>query len=160
MSVEIRDLEPADEPRWRELWAGYLDFYDHPLPEEVTATTWRRLLAREQGLSGQVAVDAGGRVVGFVHRVLHAGTWATGPRCYLEDLYVDEAVRGAGAGRALIEATRAHAVAHGCSEVFWITETGNTTARGLYDRVATLTDHVRYEVDLTAPSVRAEDPCG
>lgn len=148
MSVAIRDLQPADEARWRELWAAYLDFYDHPLPEEVTATTLRRLLAREQGLSGQVAVDADGRVVGFVHRVVHAGTWSTGPRCYLEDLFVDEAVRGTGAGRALIEATRAYAEQQGCSEVFWITETGNATARQLYDRVATLADYVRYEIEL------------
>lgn len=149
MSVQIRDLAAEDEPRWRELWAGYLDFYEHPLPEEVTATTLRRLLAREHGLSGQVALDEDGRVIGFVHRVIHAGTWSTGPRCYLEDLYVDAAVRGTGAGRALIEATRAYAVAQGCSEVFWITETGNTTARRLYDRVATLADYVRYEIDLS-----------
>jgi GNAT superfamily N-acetyltransferase len=149
VSVTVRVPGPADEPRWRELWAAYLDFYDHPLPEEVTASTWRRLLAREQGLSAQVAVDADDRVVGFVHRVVHAGTWSVGPRCYLEDLFVDAAARGTGAGRALIDATREHAVAHGCSEVFWITETGNTTARRLYDRVGVLTDYVRYEIDLS-----------
>jgi GNAT superfamily N-acetyltransferase len=149
VSVRVRGLEPADEPRWRELWAAYLDFYDHPLPEDVTATTWRRLLAQEQGLSAEVAVDADGHVVGFVHRVLHAGTWSVGPRCYLEDLFVDADVRRAGAGRALIEATREHAVAHGCSEVFWITETGNTTARGLYARVGVLADYVRYEIELS-----------
>jgi hypothetical protein len=33
--------------------------------------------------------------------------------------------------------------------VYWITESGNTVARRLYDRVATLADHVRYEIDLT-----------
>ncbi len=148
MTVTVRDLAPADEPRWRELWAGYLDFYGNPLPEEVTAATWSRLLAREQGLSGQVAVGDDGAVVGFVHRIVHAGTWSAAPRCYLEDLFVDPEVRGSGAGRALIAATHEHAARLGCSEVYWITEEDNTVARRLYDRVATLTPYVRYEIEL------------
>lgn len=148
MSVTVRDLTAADEPRWRELWAGYLDFYEHPLPEEVTAATFGRLLAREDGMRGQVAVADDGQVVGFVHTVVHAGTWSVAPRCYLEDLYVASEVRGTGAGRALIEAARDHAAALGCSEVYWITESGNVTARRLYDRVAKLADYVRYEIEL------------
>jgi GNAT superfamily N-acetyltransferase len=148
VSVQVRDLAPEDEPRWRELWAGYLEFYDHPLPEDVTAATWRRLLAREDGMGGQAAVDGDGRVVGFVHQVVHPGTWSTAPKCYLEDLYVDTDVRGTGAGRALIEATRERARVLGCSEVYWITQSGNATARRLYDQVATLADYVRYEIDL------------
>ena len=149
MSVLVRDLAARDEPRWRELWAGYLDFYAHPLPEDVTAATWRRLLAREDGMAAQVAEAADGEVVGFVHRVVHAGTWSIGPRCYLEDLYVTPEVRGTGAGRALIEATRDAAIAAGCAELYWITDEGNAVARRLYDRVATLSPYVRYDVDLS-----------
>ncbi|WP_052665496.1 GNAT family N-acetyltransferase [Nitriliruptor alkaliphilus] len=146
--MTVRDLAAGDEPRWRELWADFLEFYEHPLPEEVTATTLTRLLAREDGMRGQVAVADDGKVVGFVHTVVHAGTWSVAPRCYLEDLFVAADVRGTGAGRALIEAARTHAAALGCSEVYWITESGNATARRLYDRVAKLADYVRYEIEL------------
>lgn len=148
MTVTVRDLAPEDEARWRELWAGYLAFYEHDLDPEVTDATWRRLLAGERGLGALVAVDEGGRVVGLVHRVVHAGTWSTEDRCYLEDLFVDPAVRGRGTGRSLIEATAARARAEGCDELYWITGTDNATARRLYGRLATLSDFVRYEIDL------------
>jgi ribosomal protein S18 acetylase RimI-like enzyme len=148
VTVTVRDLAPDDEPRWRELWAGYLAFYEHDLDAEVTDATWRRLSAGDGGLGGQVAVDDAGRVVGLVHRVVHAGTWSTEGRCYLEDLFVEPAARGQGAGRALIEATAARAREEGCDELYWITATDNATARRLYDRVATLSDFVRYEIEL------------
>jgi ribosomal protein S18 acetylase RimI-like enzyme len=80
--------------------------------------------------------------------VVHAGTWSTEGRCYLEDLFVEPAARGQGAGRALIEATAARAREEGCDELYWITATDNATARRLYDRVATLSDFVRYEIEL------------
>jgi GNAT superfamily N-acetyltransferase len=149
VTVTVRDLTPEDEARWRELWAGYLAFYEHELDAEVTDATWRRLLTGERGLGALVAVDEAGQVVGIVHRVVHAGTWSTADRCYLEDLFVDPAVRGRGVGRALIEATAARARDEGCDELYWITGTDNATARRLYDRVATLSDFVRYEVDLS-----------
>jgi GNAT superfamily N-acetyltransferase len=149
VTTTVRDLAPEDEQRWRELWAGYLAFYEHELPEEVTAATWRRLLAGEAGLGALVAVDEEGRVVGIVHRVVHAGTWSRAARCYLEDLFVDPTDRERGVGRALIEATAARARDEGCDELYWITATDNATARRLYDRVAKLSDFVRYEVELT-----------
>ena len=42
-------------------------------------------------------------LVGITHVVLHPNTWNTTECCYLEDLYVSDAVRGQGVGRALIE---------------------------------------------------------
>jgi hypothetical protein len=38
----------------------------------------------------------GRKVIGFAMCVLHEGTWSTAPICYLEDLFVDAAERGAG----------------------------------------------------------------
>jgi hypothetical protein len=39
------------------------------------------------------------KVIGFAMCILHEGTWSTAPICYLEDLFVDAAERGAGAGK-------------------------------------------------------------
>ena len=36
-TISIRDPQPADEPAWRELWAGYNAFYETVVPERVTA---------------------------------------------------------------------------------------------------------------------------
>jgi GNAT superfamily N-acetyltransferase len=148
-AVSIRDLAPRDEARWRELWGTYLDFYEHPLPEAVTAETWRRLVGAEDGLRALVAVDDEDHPIGFAHLLLHPTTWAVEPSCYLEDLVVDPAARGRGVGRALLEAVVERARDEGAEGVQWLTQAGNHLARGLYDDVATLSDYVRYELNLS-----------
>jgi GNAT superfamily N-acetyltransferase len=148
-SIAIRDLAPRDEPRWRELWAVYLDFYEEPLPDEVTTTTWRRLVGQEQGFRALVAVDDDDRPVGFAHLLLHPTTWTVEPSCYLEDLVVDPAVRGRGIGRALLAAVVERARREGAEGVHWLTQADNEVARGLYDDVAVVSDFVRYEWNLS-----------
>jgi GNAT superfamily N-acetyltransferase len=148
----IRDLAPRDEARWRELWAVYLEFYGYPLPDEVTAVTWQRLVGAELGFRALVAVDADDHPVGFAHLLLHPTTWAVEPSCYLEDLVVDPVHRGQGIGRTLLAAVVERARREGAEGVTWMTQDGNDVARGLYDQVATLSDYVRYEIDLSSPT--------
>ncbi len=129
MNVTVRDAVAADEPTWRRLWAGYLAFYEAKVAEPVTAATWARILDPAAPIFCRVAaVD--GRVVGFANHVLHAGTWATAPLCYLEDLFVDVAARGTGAGRALIDDLLALGNARGWDRVYWHTYETNARARG------------------------------
>jgi GNAT superfamily N-acetyltransferase len=144
--VTVRALRESDRPSWERLWAGYLDFYEHPLPSSVTEVTWQRLLRRSSGLSAVVA-EVDDVVVGFAHTLEHASTWAEVPSVYLEDLFVDPALRGRGVGRALIDAVVAAASERGCDGVHWITAADNP-ARALYRQVARETTWVRYEVDL------------
>ena len=76
-------------------------------------------------------------------------TWTTTDYCYLEDLFVAPSARGGGVGRALIEHVHAWAAEHGSAKVYWLTAESNTTARALYDRVATRTGMIHYQVGLT-----------
>ncbi len=103
-SSKIRELQSGDRARWDELWAGYLEFYREKLPQEISDATWQRLIDPDDQPHGLVALDGDGRVIGFVHYHFHLSTWSLAGYCYLEDLFVDPAVRGRGAGRALIEA--------------------------------------------------------
>ncbi|MDX6697239.1 MAG: hypothetical protein QOE65_636 [Solirubrobacteraceae bacterium] len=141
--VRIRPVRAADEGAWRELWDGYCEYYEVEVPEEVTAETWRRLLG-EGGHECLVAEDGDGRVVGFATYLLHPSTWSTRERCYLEDLFVAPAARGAGAGRALVEALRERVRAEGWRELYWHTEGDNVRARGLYDSFVAADGFVRY----------------
>jgi len=43
MTVTIRDAQPEDEMRWRELWSDYLDFYRVAVASDITNMTWRRI---------------------------------------------------------------------------------------------------------------------
>lgn len=139
----IRPLQAEDEAGWRPLWRGYLEFYKTVLPEEVTATTWRRLLDPGEPLYGLVA-ELKGEIAGFAHCVLHRGTWSLTQHCYLEDLYVAASKRGSGLGGALIAAVYREADARGADRVYWLTHETNTTARALYDRVALRSGYLHY----------------
>ncbi len=158
--IVVRPLQERDRDRWRELWDLYLAFYGQELDAEVTAATWRRLLACEHGMGALVATDGEGHVVGLAHHVVHAGTWSTKPVCYLEDLVVDPGFRGRGYGRALIDALVSRAAALGCGNLYWHTAGDNAAARRLYDRVATLSEYVRYDIELpdTGGDTEGEGP--
>lgn len=54
-------------------------------------------------------------------------------------------VRGQGIGRALIKAVYEKADAHGCYQVYWLTESFNEAGRKLYDNVAKLTPFIKYQ---------------
>ena len=142
-TVEIRELQAADRSCWDELWAGYLEYYRHDLPKDITEYTWQRLLDPDAPLHALVAVNEG-NVVGLVHYFFHASTWSVKGYCYLEDLFVDPAARGMGIGRALIEAVYRAADRYGATRVYWHTESENERAQALYNQIATLTPYIQY----------------
>lgn len=139
----IRDLAAADRAQWAPLWAGYLEFYQSTLAPEVTDATFARLIDPASNLFGMVA-EEDGALIGVVQCVLHDHGWFQAQVCYLEDLFVTPAARGKGVGRALIEAVYARADAMGYARVYWLTHETNTSARALYDQVATRTGFIQY----------------
>lgn len=144
MAVRIRKLETRDRAAWRRLFAGYILFYKATVPEAVVDRTWQRLVAGEEDMLALVAVDDGDVPIGLAHVIFHRSTWTEGWYCYLEDLFVDPAVRGKGAGRALIEAVYREADARRCARTYWNTQDFNYRARMLYDQLATKSPFVQY----------------
>lgn len=141
----IRKPGPADEPEWRRLWTGYLEFYQTSVGEDVYRTAWARLLGDDpQDFNGLVA-ERDGRLVGLVHYLFHRHLWRVENVVYLQDLYVEPSERGRGTGAALIEAVYDAADAAGCPSVYWLTQDFNHTARKLYDRIGKLTPFIRYQ---------------
>jgi GNAT superfamily N-acetyltransferase len=145
VAMAVRALDARDKVRWSELFGAYIAFYEALVPDAVVETTWQRLMRGNPGdPEGLVVLDTAGGIVGIAHLLFHASTWSATAYCYLEDLFVDPAVRGQGAGRALIEAAYALADARGATRTYWMTREDNTTARALYDRLATRSPFVQY----------------
>jgi ribosomal protein S18 acetylase RimI-like enzyme len=67
-------------------------------------------------------------------------------QCYLQDLYVSEAIRSRGVGRALIAAVVDAAREAGATRVFWNTQETNAVARRLYDKVGERTGFIQYRI--------------
>lgn len=143
--VAIRPVERADEPEWRRLWTEYLAFYDTRLDERVYATAFARLCGDDPHDHHGLIAEAGGRPVGLAHYLFHRHLWRVENVVYLQDLYVEPAARGVGAGRALIEAVYAAADSARSPSVYWLTQDFNHTARKLYDAVGELTPFIKYQ---------------
>jgi ribosomal protein S18 acetylase RimI-like enzyme len=146
--VTIRPIAPSDKERWLELWEGYLTFYETALPGEITELTWERLNDPDFALDGILAT-VNGLVIGFAHFLYRPSTWAPHGYCYLEDLFVDPSIRGAGAGRSLIDAVIVAARAKKSGRVYWTTKESNTQARVLYDSYSPASEFVQYRLPQT-----------
>ncbi len=145
MPVQVRELAAEDHDAWLPLWQGYLTFYKTSVSDAVTETTWQRIVDPFGTICAFGAFDEAGRMIGFVHYLFHPVTWSETDRCYLEDLFVDPAARGTGAGRALIEAVYRAADQMGADQVYWLTAHDNATARRLYNRIGRATPFMKYQ---------------
>jgi len=140
--IHIASLRPSERTRWEQLWSQYQQFYRVQLPPAATESTWARL--HHGNVHGFGARDPADRLVGFVHFLFHEDTWSTEPACYLQDLYVDPAARGAGCAGQLIAAVAAAAKSAGSTPPYWLTHESNAVARRLYDRVAKNHGFIQY----------------
>ncbi len=157
--LNIRPIEPHDQPQWLDMWHGYLAFYEVALDDATTQALWSRLFDPTSGIRALIAEarDPGnpggptgrGTAIGLCHYILHANTWEIAPVCYLEDLYVQPGERARGVGAAMIERLRTQMAEEGWSRIYWMTREDNYRARGLYDRFARRDAFVRYVIRRT-----------
>jgi len=145
--AEINSLVEGDWEDWRRLWTGYLEYYESTVTEAVYSSTFQRLLAGNTGAENEFRgkiLRTNGKATGLVHFLYHRHCWKIENVCYLQDLFVDPAIRGSGLGRKLIEAVYTDADAEGCPSVYWLTQDFNAAGRRLYDRVGVLTPFIKY----------------
>ena len=143
-SFDIRPLGRRDRAAWGAVWHAYLAFYETERPTEIFDLTFDRYTDADR--TDMVAFMAwdGDTALGLVHAIAHPHGWQADPVTYLQDLYTVPEARGRGVARALIEQVYADADAAGRGSVYWLTQTSNTTARALYDKVAKPTDFMKY----------------
>ena len=143
----VRPVEAADEPRWRELYAGYADFYRVTQSEEMASRVWAWLHDPLHEVEGIVVVDGQGTVQGLAHFRPFARPLSATVGGFLDDLFVDPAARGAGAVDRLLGELRRIGAARGWSVIRWITADDNYRARAKYDQLARRTAWVTYDMD-------------
>jgi GNAT superfamily N-acetyltransferase len=143
--IEITKLQKSDRAAWEKLARGYNAFYETVLPDSDYDRAWQRLLADDEihGLGARLD----DRLVGIAHFLFHSNI-CRAEVCYLQDLFVNEAVRGQGAARALIDAVAAAARRRGASRYYWQTKHDNARARALYDKLALFRGFIRYDYSL------------
>ena len=150
MRIEVRDAMMADQPAWHHMWSANCAHFGTSMTAEEDRELWRRIMDPDHSIGALVssASDIESPLVGFAHYVLHPHTFSSRMVCYLKDLWIEPSARGAGMGRRLIDALIERGRERGWRRVYWHTEADNNAARVLYDRVARVTDYVRYDVSL------------
>ena len=135
MSVAVRPATPGDSA----LILGFIrQLADYEqLAHEAQATEAdiaRDLFGRVPRAFCDIA-EADGQPVGFALWFYNYSTFQGRAGIYLEDLFVQPAARGAGAGKALLQGLAQRCVAEGLGRLEWAVLDWNAPAIGFYDRL-------------------------
>jgi GNAT superfamily N-acetyltransferase len=148
MTVTTRPLEASDRADWDRLFAGYADFYKVDQTSQMRDTVFGWLMDPDHSSNAIVALDGTGAVIGLTHYRPFVSQLRAITNCFLDDLFVDPAARGTGAADALIGAVEDVARTNGWGVVRWITAENNYRGRAVYDRLATRTPWVTYDIKI------------
>lgn len=142
----VRPVRADDHDQWRRLYRGYADFYGVDQTDEMAERVWGWVTDPGHEAEALVAEEADGRLVGLAHYRPFVRPLSASVGGFLDDLFVDPGSRGTGAADLLLEELRAVAAARDWTVVRWITADDNHRARGMYDRIATRTMWVTYDL--------------
>ena len=145
---QVRAPREADRTRWRALYRSYADSYHVEQSEAAADLVWSWIRDPDHEVSALLAQDEHGQVVGLAHYRSFARPLAASTGCFLDDLYVDPPERGSGAADALLAELNRLAGVHGWSVVRWITAEDNYRARAKYDKYATRTTWLTYDMPI------------
>ena len=144
--MQIVRLQPHHRGDWELLYAGYAQFYRSEQTPAMRQQVWSWIHDESAELEAFVAVDENGKAVGLAHFRQFTRPLSATKGGFLDDLFVDPIVRGSSAARSLLLALRDEARRRNWSVIRWITADDNYRARGLYDKVATRTHWITYDM--------------
>lgn len=147
MPVTVRSITPDDKSAWDSLYRGYANFYGVDQTQEMRDRVWGWITDPDHDVNCFVAQEDG-TLIGLTHYRPFFSPLSANVKGFLDDLFVDPATRGSGAAQALIDAVSAHGREKGWAVIRWITADDNYRARGVYDRVATRTGWITYDIKL------------
>ena len=128
----VRHATPADVPAILRLIVALAVFEREPDAVKATEDTLMRSLFGDEAHVFAHVAELDGEVVGTAVWFLNYSTWTGRPGIYLEDLFVSEAARGTGAGKALFKALAEEAMERGCARIDWAVLDWNTSAMDFY----------------------------
>jgi ribosomal protein S18 acetylase RimI-like enzyme len=129
---------------WMLLYAAYADYYKVEQNQEMRDRTWSWIM--EGRIHCLMALNEADKPVGFAHIREFLRPLSSTVAGYLDDLFVDPAQRGGGVVGQLFDAAKALGQEKQWSVIRWITRDDNYRARSVYDKVASRTNWVTYDL--------------
>src|SRR5271170_8138968 len=117
--LDVRDARRSDTPVIHQLIGELADF--EKLRDEVTGSVedLEAHLFGAERYARVIIAESDAQVAGFALYFFNYSTFLCKPGIYLEDLFVRPQFRGAGVGRALLEAVEQRARDRGCGRLEW-----------------------------------------
>jgi ribosomal protein S18 acetylase RimI-like enzyme len=134
--MRVWQAQPNDLEAVTGLMAGFRDSMDRDAPgDELIRATVARLLDDPQTEFLLAAAGEERSAAAVCQLRYRLSVWTGAGDCWLEDLFVEERVRGSGLGRALVEAAFARAGERDCRRIQLDVAETNTPALRLYERL-------------------------
>lgn len=134
MAVTVRKAEISDAETLCRLIHSLAQFED--MADECTATpeSVAKMMTEENGLGGVIAEENGKAVGMAVYSLYKLATFSGKRILYIEDIYVDEAVRNSGIGSMIFEKLKELAEEYNCRRLEWKCLAWNSNARQFYEK--------------------------
>ncbi len=158
MTFTIRDAAPADTGTILRFITDLAIFEKAGHEVEATLDTLEQSLFGPGSVVRAVILEKDGIAAGFAIWFYSYSTWLARKGLYLEDLYVDPAFRGMGAGKLLLRHLAKVALAEDCGRFEWSVLDWNTPAIAVYDAVGASPQNewIRYRLTGDELKVLAE----
>ena len=133
--IVVRRAVATDRAGLADLLSDMQAHYGSPDPPDGAAEMARLLTRTGERLPFALIAERDGALLGLasLSPVLFGGAFQW--MLFLKDLYVSEASRGLGVGRALLTAAARTAVEEDYCRIDWTTDAANAGAQRLYDRL-------------------------
>jgi GNAT superfamily N-acetyltransferase len=138
MELTIRFATAADAETIVSFVRGLAEYEREPDAVELTAAQLAAELESDAALFECLIAEADGAPVGFALFFRNYSTWRGRPGLFLEDIFVPEAFRGRGVGRALMRRLAQVASERGWGRMEWSVLNWNTLAQDFYRKAGGL----------------------
>lgn len=149
MNYLIRDCQESDVNSIVHLCQKHADFERasfNPIGKEDALT---EALFGEQPKLFCLVVESHETIVGYTSYTIDFSTWDAASFMYMDCLYLEDSVRGAGIGEAIMEKLKQIATTKNCINIQWQTPEFNERAIKFYHRVGgTGKEKMRFFLDL------------
>ncbi len=148
MAVLVRQVADHDRNEWNALFAAYCEFGGEEQTSEMRDRVWGWIHDPNAQTLCLVVEDDQARIVGFIHFRPYERPMSATKGAYVDDIFVAPSARGLGAVDQMIQAVGVYAKEQGWDVVRWMTSETNYRARSVYDRHATKSNWVTYQLNL------------
>ena len=149
MSITIREATPKDSQTIFDFIMELAIYEKAPNEVKTTVSEIEKSLFSSNATAKALICEENGVAIGFAVYFYNYSTWLGKKGIYLEDLYVSEAKRKRGAGKALLKYLAQKAVEENCGRFEWSCLDWNTPSREFYESFGAVakTEWIGYRLE-------------